>query len=159
MHIFRYKEASGAQLALTLFLGDLLWVLDKATIILVVHADMSRWCLAQPIWTCNQRRCAAAPPPFYRGKCWGAPAGLPHCLPGLEVGAARAITSCTCFWCGHSHTPAQEGNIWTQAEFLHILDTLPNLQDHVNHVRYLKTPCCSLGCAKVLEDRSLSNLI
>lgn len=33
MHIFSYREASGAQLALMLFLGDLLWVLDKATIV------------------------------------------------------------------------------------------------------------------------------
>lgn len=30
MHQFRWKGASGAQLALTLILGDLLWVLDKA---------------------------------------------------------------------------------------------------------------------------------
>lgn len=82
MHIFRYKEASGAQLALTLFLGDFLWVLDKATIVLVVYIDATRRCLTQPIWPCSQRR-SAAPPPFYRGKCWGAHGGLPHHL--LEV--------------------------------------------------------------------------
>lgn len=92
MHIFRYKEASGAQLALTLFLGDLLWVLDKATIVLVVYINTTRWCLT--IWACNQRR-SAATPLLYRGKFWGAHGGLPHHLPVLEAGAARATTGCT----------------------------------------------------------------
>jgi len=108
MHIFRYEEASGAQLALTLFLGDLRWVLDKARIVLVVHADMTRWCLTQHIWGYNQRRCAAAPP-LYRAKCWGACGGLPHHLPVLEVGSARAAAGFTCPWCMHTHAPAWKG--------------------------------------------------
>lgn len=45
MHVFIYKGASGAQLALVLFLGDLCWVLDKAMIISVVCTDITKQCL------------------------------------------------------------------------------------------------------------------
>lgn len=45
MRVFIYEGASGAQLDLVLFLGDLCWVLDKAMIIFVVCTDVTKQCL------------------------------------------------------------------------------------------------------------------
>lgn len=136
MHIFGYKEASGAQLALTLFLGDLLRVLDKATIILVVYADVPRWCLCQPIWARNRWRCAATPP-FYRGNAGGV-VGSPIISLSWrwerqeQPLVARALGACT------PMLQHGRGNIWAQAEFFAYHERSPQPAGPCKSCRLLK---------------------
>lgn len=143
MQIFRYKEASGAQCAVS----RRLWVPDKSPIMSAVDTAMPRWCLITT-WAPNQR--CAATPPFHSLKHWGASGGVSP-SPCAGGGCRKVIPGCTCPW-----TPIlqHERGVFEPRVFLHTQNS-PQAAGPCKTHSLFKETMLLFRCTKALEERSL----